>query len=66
VVKKLPTQTPSESVNLIVLATGKREQFSNEVFEPSGALWKTDRSARKCGIKGTSFGTPASFAIRSK
>jgi hypothetical protein len=23
-------------------------------------------SARKCGTKGTSFGTPASFAIRSK
>ena len=36
-----------ESVNLIVVATGKSEQLSDEFFQPSGALGKTDRSSGK-------------------
>ena len=34
-----------ESIDLIVVATGKREQLSDEFFQPSGAPGKTDRSS---------------------
>ena len=37
-----PGEALGESVNLIVVATGKSEQLSNEFFQPSGALGKTD------------------------
>ena len=34
-----------KSVNLIVVATGKSEQLSDELFQPCGALGKTNRSS---------------------
>src|SRR6202048_1220040 len=40
-----PGQALSESIDLIVVATGKREQLSDEFFQPSGAPGKTDRSS---------------------
>jgi hypothetical protein len=33
------------SIDLIVEATGKSEQLSDEFFQPSGAPGKTDRSS---------------------
>jgi hypothetical protein len=33
-----------ESIDLIVVATGKGEQLSDEFLQPSGALRKTNRS----------------------
>ena len=40
-----PGEALSESIDLIVVATGKREQLSDEFFQPSGAPGKTDRSS---------------------
>ena len=40
-----PGETLGKSVNLIVVATGKGEQFGNEFFQPSGALGKSDGSS---------------------
>src|SRR5450759_3059912 len=40
-----PGEALGESVNLIVVATGKNEQLSDEFFQPSGAPRKTDRSS---------------------
>src|SRR3984893_4358917 len=40
-----PGEALGESVDLIVVATGKREQLSDEFFQPSGAPGKTDRSS---------------------
>src|SRR3984893_10149702 len=40
-----PGEALGESIDLIVVATGKREQLSDEFFQPSGALGKTDRSS---------------------
>ena len=37
-----PGEALGESVNLIVVATGKGEQLSDEFFQPSGAPGKTD------------------------
>src|SRR6202040_1733792 len=47
--RRLPLATPGEalgeSIDLIVVTTGKREQLSDKFFQPSGALGKTDRSS---------------------
>ena len=40
-----PGEALGESIDLIVVATGKREQLSDEFFQPSGAPGKTDRSS---------------------
>ena len=40
-----PGEALGESVDLIVVATGKSEQLSDEFFQPSGAPGKTDRSS---------------------
>jgi hypothetical protein len=40
-----PGEVLGESIDLIVVATGKREQLSDEFFQPSGAPGKTDRSS---------------------
>jgi tetratricopeptide (TPR) repeat protein len=37
-----PRQALGEGIDLIVMAPGKREQFSGKLFEPSGTLWKTN------------------------
>src|SRR5205807_2616186 len=42
-----PGEALGEGVNLIVVATGKSEQLSDEVFQPSGTPGKTDRSSGK-------------------
>jgi hypothetical protein len=42
-----PGEVLGESIDLIVVATGKREQLSDELFQPSGAPGKTDRSSGK-------------------
>src|ERR1700722_5169823 len=39
-----PGEALGEGVNLIVVATGKREQLRDEVFQPSGTPGKPDRS----------------------
>ena len=39
-----PGKALGESIDLIVVATGKGEQLSDEFLQPSGALGKTDRS----------------------
>jgi hypothetical protein len=39
-----PGEALGESIDLIVVATGKREQLSDEFFQPSGAPG-TDRSS---------------------
>jgi len=53
-----PGEALGESINLIVVATGKREQLSDEFFQPSGAPRKTDRSS---GLNGA---VRASLAVR--
>ena len=40
-----PGETLGKSVNLIVVATGKSDQLSDEFFQPSGALGKSDGSS---------------------
>jgi len=40
-----PGEALGESIDLIVVATGKREQLSDEFFQPSGTPGKTDRSS---------------------
>jgi hypothetical protein len=40
-----PGEALGESINLIVVATRKREQLSDEFFQPSGTPRKTDRSS---------------------
>jgi len=40
-----PGEALGESIDLIVVATGKREQLSDKFFQPSGAPGKTDRSS---------------------
>jgi hypothetical protein len=40
-----PGEALSESIDLIVVATRKREQLSDKFFQPSGAPGKTDRSS---------------------
>src|SRR3984893_5433117 len=42
-----PGEALGEGIDLIVVATGKREQLTDEFFQPSGALGKTDRSSGK-------------------
>jgi hypothetical protein len=39
-----PGNALGESIDLIVVATGKGEQLSDEFLQPPGALGKTDRS----------------------
>jgi hypothetical protein len=40
-----------ESVNLIVVTAGQREQLGNEFFEPWSSLGKTNRTAgEKVGL----------------
>jgi hypothetical protein len=47
-----PGEALGESIDLIVVATGKREQLTDEFFQPSGALGngpilrQTDRSGQ--------------------
>jgi hypothetical protein len=40
-----PGEALGERIDLIVVATRKREQLSDEFFQPSGAPGKTDRSS---------------------
>ena len=40
-----PGEALGESIDLIVVATGKREQLSDEFFQPPCAPGKTDRSS---------------------
>jgi len=40
-----PGEALGESIDLIVVTTGKREQLSDEFFQPSSAPGKTDRSS---------------------
>jgi hypothetical protein len=40
-----PGEALGERIDLIVVATGKREQLSDKFFQPSGAPGKTDRSS---------------------
>ena len=42
-----PGETLGQSVNLIVVPTGKSQQLSDEFFQPSGALGKSDGSSGK-------------------
>src|ERR1700730_11872247 len=42
-----PGEALGEGIDLIVVATGKREQLTDEFFQPSGAPGKTDRSSGK-------------------
>ena len=37
-----PGEALGEGIDLIVVATGKSEQFSDEFFEPTGALGKSN------------------------
>ena len=40
-----PGKALGESVNLIVVATGKSEQLSDEFFQPGGMLGETNRTS---------------------
>ena len=42
-----PGEALGEGIDLIVMATGKSEQFSDEFFEPTGAPGKSNRAPRK-------------------
>jgi hypothetical protein len=42
-----PGEPLGESVNLIVVATGKSKQFRGELLKPSRAAGKTNRAAGK-------------------
>jgi hypothetical protein len=56
-----------ESINLIVVATGKREQLSDEFFQPSGAPGKTDRSSGLNGaVRASSAGRYAILPVLRK
>ena len=59
-----PGEALGESIDLIVVATGKREQLSDEFFQPSGAAGKTDRSSGEQGERLTVTVVPTGYLWR--
>jgi hypothetical protein len=53
-----------KSVNLIVVPTGKSQQFGDEFFQPSGALGKSDGSSGEQAGLGNQARTPAGMRTR--
>ena len=42
-----PGKTLDQGIHLIVMTSGKRQQFSGEVLKPRSLAWKSNRAAGK-------------------